>query len=377
MAFSFSTAGRPLTVELAVPESCPAGVTVTARFTLADPDNVAITLDPATVSVNTADENGLRAHFTFTPQLAGPYHATAQFEPNLGVAQHDFIVATDHTAETPAFTVSSSGTLGGCPRLEVTAQGGLLCLQAMPTLFGADSGVLQTFGAVQASYADGVLWLSDSTRVSRWIEGALADGGPGFVEKPAGLTTPALANSLLMAVGDTAVAVNSNSVVRIGIVDGGLAVTGTGQFGLFPDVAWTDGDQVLVGNVGGTPCGWSFDAGVMRCLSQPLLQLVAADRAGLWSPEPGLVEGAQVQVLTAFSATGSASLRLPDDVALDLQAAVPWETAPSLVSGDVRYVVGLKQGFTLDAYDGSATRHSITATAVTLESAGALHIYRR
>lgn len=92
--------GQPMNVplQLSLPVTCRAEEPMVSRVDVSvlDPGNMRVA---ATVSAPQVAGGEASATITFTPATAGPYHLSARFEPGLGTAQTDVLVATDKSAE--------------------------------------------------------------------------------------------------------------------------------------------------------------------------------------------------------------------------------------------------------------------------------------
>jgi hypothetical protein len=370
-------------VQLAVDQTCDSSVAMTVKVSVSDPNNLPVDIGNATSTV-TPDDTGVRTTVTVTPTLAGPYHFVGRFEPNLGVAQADILVARDRGTETPDVTIDQSSALGGCHHLDLTPSSRVLCLSPTVELFETDGGGVQTLGPQQAGYIDGVLWMLDTTTgdVTRWVEA----GDAGFARTPdTSFSFPLSTSVQLLPTADDVVLFDSNNVIsRITATDAGLAAGGggvlTGFSGEF-DLAWHGGTDV-VGLGMQNVCTFSFvvDAGFNNCTFQNGISVAGLDSSGVWGFDTTFGS-----VLTAFNSTRTSSLDVPSG-ATPVPYSSPgfglgtlFESGPVMALPDLtREIVSLNDhGFALDTIAKSASVVSVTSTAITVSDGLQLKVYRR
>jgi hypothetical protein len=369
--------GRKLDVELALAQNCDVGITMSAEVSVLDPSNHSVMVDSPTRSIQ-PDTTGVRTTVSFTPQLAGPYHVVVRFQPNLGIQQADVLVAANRTAEAPLYTLATM--LSGCQHVELTPGQLLLCTTPHTDVYASDGGQLQTLEAMASAWSVDALWvLNGQGDLSRWTEGALADGGPGLVRSPdvAVPTTRTGSTSWLLPTSDDVVVLSSFVLTRFGVVDAGLSVTGEGMLigGENWTAAWRGGDQLLAA-VTAQLCTFSFDAGTGTCppVAQTVTQ-VGMDRSGLWQLVMVFDGVGNPTSLNVVNATASASLALPPGL-MPASPVLTWETSPVLDAATENLVLTAPHGdFSADAFPGGVL--SASATAVTVLSDSLLKIYRR
>jgi hypothetical protein len=376
----FGRVGQPLSVDLVVDQSCDDTVMMTVKVTVVDPNNLPVDVGEATRSVM-PNSSGVRTTVQFTPTVAGPYHFVGKFEPNLGVAQTDVLVAADRSMEAPAFAVATSTTLGACTHLDVTPASRLLCLEPAVQLFEPDAGLVQTLPSQLAGYIDGTLWVLDpGGEVSRWVE----DGGAGFVRTP---DTSVLLNNptghrLLPTVDDVVLFdTGTFEVTRISASDAGLATTGDGviaSFGGQLNLAWHGGNDV-VGLGTSNVCTFSFvaDAGMPSCTFRNNVKMAGVDHQGVWDFDTTFGN-----VLTGFTSTRTSALDAPlGATLLGYTQSFLFESSPVLLLPDPTarpYAVSVDDhGFSLQAFGDGVTVKSVTSTAVTIQESSQLKVYRR
>lgn len=322
----FGVVGVPLTVKLIAPMFCDNTVDVQAGWLVTGPDNLEVTLDdgPIVRAVTERDSiNGMTSHVTFTPHVAGSYHFTTRFQPNLGIIQDDVLVAENHLDAGPAFEAPITN-LGTCEQVDVSPQGRLLCLAGGAAVFtssGVPEQTLATGGF--AARAGNTVWVATPDhQVSRWEE---TDGGfvlSGTTRPDAGLGEPAL--GLFPTVNAAVLLTTGSQMFRLQWDGAGLQVEqqraaqvpfppGT------PSNGWSDGAQYafFVGGSSGNgtsvaasycPASALPDAGpAPMCTSvsststrQPVA--VANEPAGLWTQQTVFsvalrVEAPSIQVL--------------------------------------------------------------------------------
>jgi hypothetical protein len=376
----FGRVGQPLSVDLVVDQNCDDSVAMTVKVTVADPNNLPVDVGDAMRTVM-PNQEGVRTNVQFTPTVAGPYHLVGRFEPNLGVAQTDVIVAADRSMDAPAFAVGLSTTLGACTHVDITPASRLLCLEPGVQLFEADAGAVQTIPSQHAAYVDGSLWIMDTGgNVSRWVEA----GDAGFVLTPdASVPTSDLSVQLLPTAEDVVLFDTITfEVKRISATDAGsLLTTGDGiltSFGGQFQLGWHGGNDV-VGLSTNNVCTFSFaaDAGTPNCTFLNNVSMAGVDKAGVWDFDVTFGH-----VLQGLSSTRSSSLEAPVGAAfLPYTQSFLFESSPILLLPDPTarpYLVSLDDhGFSLQAFGDGVTVKSATSTAVTLQQNSQLQVYRR
>lgn len=209
--------GKPMTVELAIPQlvTCGPGSTADDVTTeVLDPGNrpVAHTHGPVKSTMVLSfgfQQPGFGVDVTFTPLTSGSHHLAARFEPSLGSAQLDVDVAADRTGA-PSKTLSLGVT---CAALEVLPSGLTLCLDDNDRLllFRDEMSLMQTVDADDFVAVGDKVWTTRFGLVKRWLD----VGGPTPLAGALGRDTLLAERGTLVATEDTALFVATSGVVKL------------------------------------------------------------------------------------------------------------------------------------------------------------------
>jgi hypothetical protein len=379
--------GQPIEVEIQLPLACDERVNITQGLVMVtDPAGAAVAPD----SVPTFDRGPAFAQTVvkFTPHGLGTYLASAGFEPNLGTVVRAVMVATDHSAEPPAFVLDPTSAPSGCVHLDITPRARLLCTATFGpvTLYEADGGVLQTIDAQSAALKGSTLWTDDMQgQLARWVETELEDGGDAFVQSPD--ASVHFGTNAWLYPTDTGV-VAFTGVGTLAVVtqaDGGLTADyphgqfGPGGFQETWAVGWSDGTNLLTEG-GQVVDDFSIASGYQDGAGPPG-SAIAMDRFGVWHADPALNTPpfASNQLWLIHSPVYPIPTMAVPNLHAYSPSQIQWETGVALESDTLRFVASYDgSGFNVEAYPPTdAGIAGITGTSVMLRTSGAVQLYRR
>ncbi len=171
LALPLPSVGDVVTVTLSVRPACKPDQPVNVQVEVLDPDNLPVThtnTPPSAARPETA--------INFVAAKAGPYHLIARFEPELGQAQADLLIA-ELRNEPAAITATIPSS---CSTVEPIGSDHLICFDTTTVrLVGPSGGVLQTLPAVGLSRAGDVAWLRTDVGVFRYVfDGGVLEQSP-------------------------------------------------------------------------------------------------------------------------------------------------------------------------------------------------------
>lgn len=378
----FRVQGDIITLTMFIAMVCPSEVSPTATVSVQDPNNdtVALLEGESMRAVERRDAFGMTTVVKVRADLPGPYHFTARFEPNLGIAQRDVLVAENHRDAGPEVVVPAGSMLSSCPHIDVTEDGRLLCLAQSVRVFDRAGLVQQTLTTSGvAARAGRVLWVRNSTQLERWLEtdaGFERDSDGGLVV-PNGAVLAAEEESVLAAGSFEVMMVRHSAAgALVGQVDPNLVANN-------PVGVWKRGEEyVVLGDTGisTTLCTGRFrDAGTcMPLIGGPEQQprAVASEPAGLWTA----ADDFNSPPITTLQLRTPAlrEFVLPSGWSLG-SGPIGWDTGVRLThtNGDTLFPGDRSGTYVLQAFP-SETVKSVTSRWVTQQrSNGDLVIYRR
>ena len=383
----FGVAGEELAVTLRIALQCPSGITPRATVTVRDPNNVDAPLleGEATRDAQQLSGEGMQTVVKIRATLPGPYHFTARFEPNLGLAQKDILVAENHRDAGPELVLPAGHPLSSCPQIDVTAGGRPLCLQAGIRVFERDGGALQTLGSSNALAArvGDVLWVVEQTSLSRWSETA-----GGFIGAPDGGFFPRTQRPRIAA-DSSGVFLSQSGQLDFVDWDAGFVELQQGFLAVAsePVAVWKRGEEYLLLGQGtfegdSTLCSGRFlDGG--RCDSTGMFGRrqvpLAVERAGLWTWFEDFTSFAAPKVIALRTGGTLRELTLPPNWSPRDGGFTHWDTGAWMrdENGRVMLLKEEQGSFVLQKFP-DLPLHSVTSEWVTLRgSSGELIIYRR
>lgn len=108
------------------------------------------------------------AALTFTPARLGLHHVVARFQPNLGLAQFDVLVAVDRSGERVA--LKFPGSAAACVHFAVTRSRTMLCLDDLSLVHASRDGTVQLLRSSGLwVYGDDV-WLTNAGELEHWVD---------------------------------------------------------------------------------------------------------------------------------------------------------------------------------------------------------------
>lgn len=384
---AFAVAGDVVSVTMQLAVSCPSTITPRATVSVRDPNNATVPLveGEAMRDAEQIAGQGMQTVVKVRAVSPGPYHFTARFEPNLGIAQRDVIVAENRRDAGASFSVPAGSLLTQCRKVDVSAGGKPLCMSPRVEVYDADGGVMQTLSSDggEAVRAGNVLWLHEGLALSRWVEtptGFAADPDAGPLSSPLTMRLAADEHGLFFA--------QSGSLSSVEVTPGGTYNERT-QFNAVttdPQLLWKHRDEYLV--LGGFQffdtqlCSGRFnDAG--RCDSTgnfgTPLQGIAAEPAGLWTWFADQRTFPPAEVIALRTGPQLRELTLPSAWHPTDAGSLLWDTGAMLRSDDGQTLLLLdRQGaFVLQQFPDRPVV-SLTSQWVTLRGpSGEVLIYRR
>lgn len=373
-----AVAGDVLNVAMRLGVTCPSSIQPRVIVTVRDPNNFEAPLfeGEATRDAERVDGEGLQTFVKVRSTLPGAYHFTARFEPNLGLAQKDVFVAENHRDAGATLSIPGGTTLAGCRHIDVTPLGRPVCLTGDVRLYDPDGGTLVSLGApASAARVDDVLWVSQGSRLSRWVETSA-----GLVAVPDASYSPSLIGPFIAADPQGLFATLNGDLTLIDVQDGGFVERAhLSMVAQRPSALWKRGDEyVLLGSFndfetvlctgrfrdGGT-CSSAFS---MSGLPVPFP--LACERAGVWTWSNDFRFGALS--LTLRAGTGFRELTLPPGWGpLDAGVAA-WDTGVAIrnvSSGDEMLVLDRQGTFVIQKFPPGRIV-SVTSRWVALQSPG-------
>jgi hypothetical protein len=353
---SFGLAGTPTTIEMLLAVDCgnrmPTGLTVS----VIGPSDENVPVDAGTPQVGT---NGFTTDVTFTPTTPGGYHIAARFEPNLGLAQYDLIAAADRRdAGLAVFTIDAA-QISTCGHVEVSPAGRLVCITGNGAdIFDSAVSTPVHLGGTAAEYADGVIWVADSSvnsdTLTRYVE-----SDAGFIAHETGPSGSLFTVTTLLPTSNDVVAIAGNQATFITLAgDGGLNSQALNtQNATPPD--WRDSEVAASLSIGFVALDTSPLDGGMQTTTMLSgfsgIQLFGMDTSGYYAVQSALTG------LGSFAyqigPDGSQSLKLPGDWTSSITfSSASWEHAPilsSATSGATNLVLNSSMG--LEAYLNDTT----------------------
>ncbi len=263
-----------------------------AEVTVVDPSNL-----PVEVKAQPFPSPGSGPlTFSFVPQLPGPYHVTARFEPDFGNTQTDVQIAVDRTDA----GVIERPMPFECARFEI-AQGVDFCLdpdagQLVTVVGGQAVSRVDAWGFAQAPTQSGVWVAADGGATQNWVRLYTLDGGAldlAFEQAvpwsttlcpTCGVTGVTPEYATLKARDNRLLLLDPPHLLELAFDGGEVSGNDLATFDLPPIlfVQWGPSGSVAAwaGNMG---CVLPFDGGACTALgSEPL----AADDELLWTYEP-------------------------------------------------------------------------------------------
>lgn len=395
----FGTQHEALRVTMALLRQCPDRIEVRATVSAVDPNNQPVDLvgEDATRVVTARDSNGMSTVIEVLPKLAGPYHFTARFEPNLGVVQADVLVAEDDRDAGPELTLADAGALAGCRHVDLTEQGRVLCLTGAVRVLERDGTLLQTVSAsAQAARVGETLWVVASDGLlTRWHE-----TDAGYAREDAGLSL-ALPNPLIAADEEGLLVAAESEVLHTSRADAGLERVGhpdnafdhlttvwrSGrQFAMVSEVIGAGGAApheltLITGALDGPPAAFAqFGSTLDGSGNAPAVGTLGSEPPGVWLVTQDLGTFPVRTLLTLNGRKGQRTMLLPFAWRGSFPGArVQWDTGASLVNdADERlYLLDRDGQFVLQRFPSLPLR-SVTSRWLALDAPdGQLRIYRR
>jgi len=373
----FGHVGQTLDLELRLAVVCPATTEVRATVSVLGPDNLPLPIvgEDATrvIPESARTGEGVSTRVKVLATAPGPYHFTARFEPNLGTAQRDVIVAESFLDAGPSYVLPATSPLASCSQIDVTPLGKLLCLSSLSVYEPDGGGLIQTFADGQrAAHVNGTVWVAGPSRVTRYVEQPawFADGGAWLNSNNS--TAPVAADET-----GAFVANDFNNLFGVFVTDAGF-VTGQHPLGNGAGGAlWKRGDAFITAGPTGPICFGRFQDAGSCDFSRNLSGLAGSEPAGVWSvsndnfPPNGLT-------LNLHTGAVFRELVLPPGWTPSTSSSVPWDTAVTLVKGSERlFVVDRGGNFTLQKYPPLSFLSATSRWVALKDASGRVLLFRR
>ena len=361
----FATAGAPVTVPVVLPITCGTRTSTGTVVSVLDP--TISTVEATAGEPRSVAGSGFEVVVTFTPTQPGAHHLAVRFEPNFGVAQLDVLVAAE-MRDAGSVTVDQP-----CARGDFSPGGLALCTNDSTVAVLQNGAQVQTLtGSITARYG-GTLWVSDGTRVQRWVEDA------GAFELT-GTATASRHRSIIPSTDDALLLPASGTSLQRW-ADGGIAPV-AGPAPPSNDAMWRRGaDVALIRN---DTRGWcvaqvpGYDGG-QRCTVQTSRTVVGLEPEGIWVQNE-TAAGPEAMVFDHLSQSG---FTLPPGWSVVAPAGgnpLRWDTGVMLDGGSADaggpYVLRKVAGSVILENYGPRVRF-ITSTAVTVPEGSSTRLIKR
>ena len=379
------TAGEPVDVRVELPLRCvESGARANAGVLGPSGDSLEVTV----VEVNDlhlarpGEGRHVSALVRFTPTKPGWHHVAVRFQPALGLAETDVLVAADRRQDQPVVQVGTATELASCTHVELTEDGQLLCLAPRLAVFAPDGGVVQTLAPSGIGARWGrTLWFEDQDADAGYLRRCVESAGAFTCS--AGEASRARDDWMILPSDDDAVVLGPRGPTAHRVSTGAGALTWS-SFTLQSDelpISSAARDGAVIWWVAGP---WVCDLSLASEARSPCTSFgssyligLGAGSGGLWTANV-LFADKRVIELQRPGPAGALVLHVPGAASFRPPARMTWNSGAWFTVGDARYAARQRGSeTTLERMPNGGTVSSVTSSAFTIVDGSTVRVYAR